>query len=29
MLRLMIVDDEVRIADSIYDLMQEHFDLEL
>ena len=29
MLRMMIVDDEARIADAIYDLMDEHFELEL
>lgn len=29
MLRMMIVDDEARIADTIYDLMDEHFELEL
>jgi two-component system response regulator YesN len=29
MLRMMIVDDEALIADAIYDLMDEHFDLEL
>ena len=29
MLRIMIVDDEARIADAIYDLMDEHFELEL
>ena len=29
MLRMMIVVDEARIADAIYDLMDEHFELEL
>ena len=29
MYRMMIVDDEERIANSIYDLMDERFDFEL